>query len=75
MLTPFVKPCQVLPVESHQQSCAVGLRQQFFRCSNCDQIFVSETCSKLLRNYSVSESQGAPSQKMQIFGLLWGEDL
>ena len=52
-LTPFVKPHQVLPVESRQQSCVIESRQQFFRCSNCDPIFVSETCSKLSQNYSV----------------------
>ena len=46
--------------ESHQQSCAIEWQQRFFRCSNCDHIFVSETHSKRLQNYSVSESEGAP---------------
>ena len=55
--------CETMPgtnSESRQQSCAIELRQQFFRCSNCDHIFFSETCSKQSQNYSVSESEGAP---------------
>ena len=46
MLTPFVKPCQVL-------SYLVLAIAPFF---------VSETRSKRSQNYSVSESQGAPLQ-------------
>ena len=57
---PFCKTTPGTISESHQQSCAIELQQQFFRCSNCDHIFVSETCSKQSRNYSVSESEGAP---------------
>ena len=57
---PFCKTTPGTISESHQQSCAIELQQQFFRCSNCDHIFVSVTCSKRSRNYSVSESEGAP---------------
>ena len=57
---PFCKTTPGTISESHQQSCAIELRQQFFRCSNCDHIFFSETCSKQSQNYSVSESEGAP---------------
>ena len=57
---PFCKTMPGTIRESRQQSCAIESLQQFFRCSNCDRIFVSETCSKWSRNYSVSESEGAP---------------
>ena len=64
-----IKPCRVLPVESRQQSCDIESQQQFFRCSNCDRIFVSETCSKWSQNYSVSESEGAPFYSYVVFTL------
>ena len=57
---PFCKTMSGTISESHQQSCAIELRQQFFRCSNCNRIFVSVTRSKRSQNYSVSESEGAP---------------
>ena len=57
---PFCKTTPGTISESHQQSCAIESRQQFFRCSNCDHIFVRETHSKWSRNYSVHESEGVP---------------
>ena len=61
---PFCKTTPGTISESRQQYCAIELRHQFFRCSNWDRIFVSETRSKWLQNYSVSESEGAPLQQM-----------
>ena len=57
---PFCKTMPGTISESCQQSYAIESRQQFIRCSICDRIFVSETRSKLSRNYSISESEGAP---------------
>ena len=57
---PFCKTTPGTISESRQQYCAIELRHQFFRCSNWDRIFVSETRSKRSQNYSVSESEGAP---------------
>ena len=57
---PFCKTMPGTISESCQQSCAIESQQQFFRCSNCDRIFVSETRSKWSRNYSVSVSEGSP---------------
>ena len=56
---PYCKTTPGTISESRQQYCAIELRHQFFRCSNWDRIFVSETRSKWLQNYSVSESEGA----------------
>ena len=66
---PFCKTMPGTISESHQQSCAIESRQQFFRCSNCNHIFVSETHSKQSRNYSVSESEGAPYCLLQRFSM------
>ena len=63
---PFSKTTPGTISESCQQSCAIKSRQQFFRCSNCDQIFVSETRSKQSQNYSVSESEGAPFKVVHL---------
>ena len=57
---PFCKTTPGSISESHQQSCAIESLHQFFRCSNCNHIFVGETRSQRSRNYSVSESEGAP---------------
>ena len=48
--------------KTRMQSCAIELRQRFFRCSNCKRNpkFVSETRRNWLHKYLVSESQGAP---------------
>ena len=59
---PFCKTMPGTIRESRQQSCAIESLQQFFRYSNCDRIFVSETCSKWSQNYSVSESEDAPDR-------------
>ena len=66
---PFCKTMPGTIRESRQQSCAIESLQQFFRYSNCDRIFVSETCSKWSQNYSVSESEGAPFYSYVVFTL------
>ena len=68
---PFCKTTPGTISESCQQSCAKELRQQFFRCRNCNWIFVSETWSKRSQNYSVSESEGAPPQPLQKTNNIW----
>ena len=56
MLTPFVKPRQVLPVESLQQSCAIESRQQFLDAAIATKFFLvklAQNCRKTILSAKV----------------------